>query len=200
MSPMARNSLRNSMKLYRLRLVARDGIEPPTPAFSWLATLKVIFLETSGLSPFLTTKNGFQLQPIATIGSFRIARNDDCRRLGQHGSPLAAQEVSAVTSWYDGCGKTLVMQNVSVHKASDLPQEVKSAVEQLLGRTVGADEEVSIAAVPPQQIPPSRSRRALAQELEVFLDRRAEKVRDVSDVEIDAVVDEAVDHARHRRG
>ena len=92
------------------------------------------------------------------------------------------------------------MQNVSINKASELPQEVKSAVEQLLGRPVGADEEVSIAAVPPQQIPPSKSRRALAQELEVFLDRRAQKVRDVSDGEIDAAVDEAVDHARHRRG
>jgi hypothetical protein len=117
--------------------------------------------------------------------------------MGATRPPLKCQRMM---SWYDGCGKTLVMQNVSIHKASDLPQEVKSAVEQLLGRTVGADEEVSIAAVPPQQIPPSSSRRALVQELEAFLDRRAEKVKDVSDVEIDAAVDEAVDHARHRRG
>jgi hypothetical protein len=42
------------------------------------------------------------------------------------------------------------MQNVSIQKASELPQPLKSAVEQLLGRPIGADEEVSIVAVPPQ--------------------------------------------------
>ena len=92
------------------------------------------------------------------------------------------------------------MQNVSIQKASELPQGVKSAVEQLLGRSIGADEEVSIVAVPPQQVPPSGNRAAVAQKLEAFLARRAEKVRDVSDEEIDAAVDEAVDHVRHSRG
>jgi hypothetical protein len=91
------------------------------------------------------------------------------------------------------------MQNVSIHKAGDLPQGVKSAVEQLLGRPIGADEEVSIAAVPPQQIPPSASRAAVAQKLEEFLNLRAQKVREVSDEEIDAAIDEAVDHLRHSR-
>ena len=91
------------------------------------------------------------------------------------------------------------MRNVSIQKASDLPRGVKSAVEQLLGRPVDSDEEVSVVAVPPQQIHPSGNRAAVAQNLEEFLNRRAEKTRDVSDNEIDAAVDEAVDHARHRR-
>jgi len=91
------------------------------------------------------------------------------------------------------------MQNVSIQKASDLPQGVKSAVEQLLGRPIGADEEVSIAAVPPQQIPPSANRSDVAQRLEALLNRRAEKVRDVSDEAMDTAVDEAVDHVRHSR-
>jgi len=91
------------------------------------------------------------------------------------------------------------MQNVSIQKASELPQGVKSAVEQLLGRPIDADEEVSVIAVPPQQIPASENRAAIAQKLEEFMNRRAEKVRDVSDEEIDAAVDEAVDHVRHRR-
>ena len=91
------------------------------------------------------------------------------------------------------------MQNVSIQKASELPQGVKSAVEQLLGRPIGADEEVSVAAVPPQQIPPPGNRAAIAQKLEAFLNRRAEKLRDVSEEEIDRAVDEAVDHVRHSR-
>jgi hypothetical protein len=91
------------------------------------------------------------------------------------------------------------MHNVSIQKASELPQGVKSAIEQLLGRPIDADEEVSIAAVPPQQIPPCNSRAEVAEKLEAFLSRRAAKVRDVSDKELDAAVDEAVDHLRYSR-
>lgn len=91
------------------------------------------------------------------------------------------------------------MQTVSIQRAGDLPPGVKSAVEQLLGRLVGAEEEVSVVAVPPQQILPSESRAIVAQQLENLLNRRATKVRDISDEEIDAAVDEAVDHVRHRR-
>ena len=73
------------------------------------------------------------------------------------------------------------MQNVSIQKASELPPRVKSAVEQLLGRPIDGDEEVSVAAVPLRQVPPSGNRAAVAQSLEAFLNRRAEKTRDVSD-------------------
>jgi hypothetical protein len=40
------------------------------------------------------------------------------------------------------------MQTAATHKAADLPPDVRSAVEQILGRPVGADEEVSVVAVP----------------------------------------------------
>ena len=92
------------------------------------------------------------------------------------------------------------MHNVSIQKASELHPRLKSAVEQLLGRPIDADEEVSIAAVPPQQIAPSKNRASVAEKLEGFLSRRAAKVSDVSDDELDAAIDEAIDHLRHRRG
>jgi hypothetical protein len=92
------------------------------------------------------------------------------------------------------------MQNVSIQKARELPPPLKSAVEQLLGRPIDADEEVSIAAVPPQQIAPSKSRASVAENLEAFLNRRATKVSDVPDDELDAAIDDAVDHLRHSRG
>jgi hypothetical protein len=92
------------------------------------------------------------------------------------------------------------MQNVSIRKANELSQRVKSAVEELLGRPIDDNEEVSVIAVPPQRIPPSVDRAAVVQELETFLNRRAEKTMHVSDEEIDAAVDEAVDHVRHNRG
>lgn len=92
------------------------------------------------------------------------------------------------------------MQNTAVHRASDLPREVKAAVEQLLGRPIGADEEISIAAVPPQKISPSEPRATIAQRLEAFLDRRDQKVRNIPDEEIDTAIDAAVNFVRHHRG
>jgi len=92
------------------------------------------------------------------------------------------------------------MHNVSIQKASELPPRLKSALDQLLGRPIDADEEVSTAAVPPQQIAPSQSRASVAEKLEAFLSRRAAKVSDVSDDELHAAIDDAVDHLRHSRG
>ena len=91
------------------------------------------------------------------------------------------------------------MQNVSIQKASDLPQAVKSAVEQLLGRSIAPDEEISVAAVPPQRFPPSESRAAVARNLEAFLNRRADKVNGLPGEEIDAAIDEALHAVRHKR-
>jgi hypothetical protein len=92
------------------------------------------------------------------------------------------------------------MQNVSIQKASELPHAVKSAVEQVLGRSIAPDEEVSIAAVPPQRLPPSENRAAVARNLESFLNRRADKVSDLPVEEIDSAIDEALHAVRHNRG
>ena len=92
------------------------------------------------------------------------------------------------------------MQNVSIQKASELPHVVKSAIEQLLGRPIDADEEVSIVAVPALQVSPSKNRAGIAQKLEAFLNQRAEKIGDIPEDEIDKAVDQAADHVRHSRG
>ena len=39
------------------------------------------------------------------------------------------------------------MQTVSLRKAGELPQRMKSVVEQFLGRPIDADEDVSVMAV-----------------------------------------------------
>jgi hypothetical protein len=91
------------------------------------------------------------------------------------------------------------VQNVAVQKAGQMPRPLKAAVEQILGRSLGADEEISIVAVPPQRVGPSEGKAAVVTKLEALLDRRAEKVRDIPEDEINSVVDEAVQHARHSR-
>ncbi len=91
------------------------------------------------------------------------------------------------------------MQNISIQKASELPEEVKSAVERLLHRPIDPEEEVSVIALPPQEVAPSGNRAAVARRLEAFLNQRAEKVKDIAEAEIDTAVDEAVNHVRHSR-
>ena len=91
------------------------------------------------------------------------------------------------------------MQNVSTQKAHNLPGAVKSAVERLRGRTVAPDEEISIVAMPPRQVPPAVDRAQLARKLEALLDRRAEMIEGVPEEAIDAAIDEAVSRVRHSR-
>jgi len=88
------------------------------------------------------------------------------------------------------------MRSIAIQKAGDLPPAAKAAVEQLLGRTLAADEQISIVASPPE---PSvqESREEVALNLAAFLDRRAKEVRDVPEEEIEAAIDEACDYVRH---
>ena len=103
-------------------------------------------------------------------------------------------------TWYHkNQQETPAMQNVSIQKASELPQAVRSAVEQLLGRSIEPDEEISFAATPPQKVPPSEGRAAVARNLEAFLDRRADKVNGVPEEQIDAAIDEALHEVRYDR-
>jgi len=54
--------------------VARDGIEPPTPAFSGPRSASSILLKLNNRSKLLPLKSWLQLQPNATIGSFGFAQ------------------------------------------------------------------------------------------------------------------------------
>lgn len=93
----------------------------------------------------------------------------------------------------------LPVHNVTVQRAGEMPQPLKAAVEQILGRSIGVDEEISIMAVPPQDVAPSGGRASVVEKLEALLNRRAEKVRDIPEDEINSVIDDAVHQARHRR-
>jgi hypothetical protein len=52
--------------------------------------------------------------------------------------------------------KESTVQNIAVQKAGQMPLPLKASVEQILGRPIGVDEEISIVAVPPQQGCPIR--------------------------------------------
>ena len=72
-------------------------------------------------------------------------------------------------------------------------------MENLLGRSLRDDEEVSIMALNPHPAPSGEARRASAERLRSALDQLALKAHDVADGEVDDAVDEAMDHIRPRR-
>jgi hypothetical protein len=62
------------------------------------------------------------------------------------------------------------MENVSINLARDLPASARSAVENLLGRSLRDDEEVSIMALESHPAPSGEARRASAERLRGALD------------------------------
>jgi len=60
--------------------VARDGIEPPTPAFSGLSSIKSNLLKTLSQSILFGQKAGFKCNQVQPNGSFRFAHNHPYRQ------------------------------------------------------------------------------------------------------------------------
>lgn len=88
------------------------------------------------------------------------------------------------------------MKNIAIRKANELTSDVRRAVEQVLGRVLEHDEEVSIMAFSAHEVPAEGARRALARQLKDRITETAERVWDVADEEQEAVIDEAVKHVR----
>ncbi len=88
------------------------------------------------------------------------------------------------------------MGNVAIHKANELPDDARQAVERVLGRVLNPDEEVSIMAFSPHAAPAPEARQRLARQLEDRLTRTAGRVDDIAESEQEAAIDEAVNHVR----
>jgi hypothetical protein len=88
------------------------------------------------------------------------------------------------------------MGNIAIHKAHELPADARRVDERLLGRTLESDEEVSIMAFSPHNAPTGEARQHLARQLEDRIAKTAESERDIPESDQEAVIDEAVSHAR----
>ena len=91
------------------------------------------------------------------------------------------------------------MPSSLLHKASELPPDVRQAVESLLGRPLQPEEHVSVMVHLPHKAPAGPERAELAHRLKERIDRTAAKLKDVPEAELAELIDEAVDHVRHRR-
>ena len=91
------------------------------------------------------------------------------------------------------------MQTISIRRADELGNAARSAVESLLGRKVADEEHVTVMAYPAQSAEGEPDRKAAVQNLIEDLDSMSASASHVPDDEMDALIDEAIRHVRHRR-
>jgi hypothetical protein len=91
------------------------------------------------------------------------------------------------------------MQNATLNWARELAAPVKAAIESLLGRPLQDDEQVSVRVYRRHEAPRGEARQKAARRLEEHLERMASKVKDVSQDEMEAALDDAMDHVRPKR-
>ena len=89
------------------------------------------------------------------------------------------------------------MQNLSIHRTSELPLPARRAVETLLGRALADDEEVGIWASRAHEAPTGKVREDAWRRLHEHLDLIAAKTSDGEDAE--AIADELSREVRHPR-
>lgn len=88
------------------------------------------------------------------------------------------------------------MHGMTSHKTRELPPRTKKVLEQLLGRQLADDEEVSIWASRPHAAPVGEARKDAWRTLNNHMDRMAQKVGDNTD-ELELIADEVSDEVRH---
>ena len=91
------------------------------------------------------------------------------------------------------------MQDVLTREVRDLGADARSILETMLGRKLAEEEQVTVMAFPPRPVPPEDERRIAAQRLSETLNAMAECAREIPKDELEALIDEAMEHVRPRR-
>lgn len=87
------------------------------------------------------------------------------------------------------------MQNGALRKVAELSANARHAVESIVGRPLRDDEAIAVNVYKPA--PTGAGRDEASRRLRERIDKTAQKARGTSEAEIDAAMDEAVDHVRH---
>jgi hypothetical protein len=92
------------------------------------------------------------------------------------------------------------MDNIAVNMAADLSPTVRAANEDMLGRALGDDEQISVIAFCPHAAPTGANRGASAARLRDAMDDLAAKARPVDQNDLEDAFNEAMDYVRPGRG
>jgi hypothetical protein len=92
------------------------------------------------------------------------------------------------------------MENIAVNKAGDLSRSVRTAIEDILGRALSDDEQISVMAFRPHTAPTGADRNAGTARLRDAMDNLAAKALSVGQQDLEDALDKAMDHVRPDRG
>jgi hypothetical protein len=87
------------------------------------------------------------------------------------------------------------MANGALHKVTELTSDTRHAMESVIGRSLREDEVITVNVFKPS--PTGQARKEASRRLLDRIDRTAQKARGIPEGDIDAAIDEAVDHVRH---
>jgi hypothetical protein len=81
-----------------------------------------------------------------------------------------------------------------LRRANDFTPEERHAAEVLVGRPLHAEESISVRVYP--SIPDEKQKAEAWERLSKFMDRTAQRMQDVPEAEVEAAIQEALDHVR----
>lgn len=90
------------------------------------------------------------------------------------------------------------MENGALCRVAELSADARHAMEVMLGRPLGDDEAIAVNVYKPA--PTGAARDEASRRLRERIDKTAQRAQSISETEIDAAIDEAVDHVRHYPG
>jgi len=90
-------------------------------------------------------------------------------------------------------------KNIACHKVKELQPDARRIVQELVGRKLREEDQVSIRVIGPHPAPSPAVRRKSAKRLEDLMDNAARKAKDIPAKEIDRLIDEALRHTRARK-
>jgi hypothetical protein len=92
------------------------------------------------------------------------------------------------------------MAEIAIHNVRDLGEDARRALESLLGRQLAEEEQVGVTALAARPAPSGDARRIAAERLAESLKEMSERARSIPAGEFEALIDEAMEDARKRRG
>jgi hypothetical protein len=92
------------------------------------------------------------------------------------------------------------MPDHSVHEVSDLASDERLLLERWLGRTLSGDETISLKAYRPHAAPAGANLDTLRRDIIAQAREMALRAGNISEAELDTLLDEAFSETRGKRG
>ena len=85
------------------------------------------------------------------------------------------------------------MQNGALRKVAELSPDIRRAIESLIDRPLENDEAVSINIYKPS--PTGYAQKLASEKLRARIDQTAQRALEVPDAEVEAAIDEGINHS-----